>query len=446
MTRNRRPIIGTLGANVALAVLAAGTGVIAARLLGPSGRGELAAIQTWPTFLATLTMLGLPDALVYFIARGEVPAGRYVATATSAALVSAISIFGVGWLLMPVVLAAQDAAVVAAARWYLLIVPIFALAGMPFHAFRGQANFFSWNLFRLLPPLGWLLVLGLGVFMKGPSAESLALGYLVVLALLVIPTLAVAARRIQGPFWPLRSAFGPLLRYGLPNAASGVPQVLNLRLDQMLMAGLLAREQLGLYVAAVAWSSAVAPLPAAMGSIVSPRIAAQATSEEQRATAGSYLRRAVVLSGLLSLLTALASPLGVRMFFGADFAPAVPAAVVLAVAAGFLGVNFVVEEVLRGLAVPGTILRGEMVGVAVTVISLLIFLPSLGIVGAGLASLFGYAAILVFLARKLGRELDTRPGELLRPTGEDFVSLVESARSGVSAPLARRRRKVAGRA
>ena len=42
---------------------------IAARLLGPHGRGELAAIQTTPSFFGSFAMIGMPEALVYFSAQ-----------------------------------------------------------------------------------------------------------------------------------------------------------------------------------------------------------------------------------------------------------------------------------------------------------------------------------------------------------------------------------------
>src|ERR1039458_5350046 len=50
----------TLFANVATTIIAVGTGILAARLLGPVGEGKLAAIQTWPMLLGSLAMLGLP--------------------------------------------------------------------------------------------------------------------------------------------------------------------------------------------------------------------------------------------------------------------------------------------------------------------------------------------------------------------------------------------------
>ena len=67
--------------NVALAVLAVVTGITAARILGPSGEGELTAIQTWPLLLGTLAMLGLDSALVYFIARQPEKGKQFTSTA-----------------------------------------------------------------------------------------------------------------------------------------------------------------------------------------------------------------------------------------------------------------------------------------------------------------------------------------------------------------------------
>ena len=61
-----RKASGTFLANIALYVLAAATGPLAARLLGPDGRGALAAIQLWPGAIATVAMLGLPDSIAYF--------------------------------------------------------------------------------------------------------------------------------------------------------------------------------------------------------------------------------------------------------------------------------------------------------------------------------------------------------------------------------------------
>ena len=57
--------VQTLLANVLILGVNFGTGIITARLLGPVGRGEQAAIILWPQFLAYALTLGLPSAMLY---------------------------------------------------------------------------------------------------------------------------------------------------------------------------------------------------------------------------------------------------------------------------------------------------------------------------------------------------------------------------------------------
>src|SRR5262249_41475816 len=76
----------TATTNIFLSILGLMTGVLSARLLGAAGRGELGAIQTWPNVLATIAILGLPDALVYYCARRPEDSGVYLTSAVSLAL------------------------------------------------------------------------------------------------------------------------------------------------------------------------------------------------------------------------------------------------------------------------------------------------------------------------------------------------------------------------
>src|SRR5664280_3616409 len=96
-----RALRSTFATNAALAVLAVATGVLAARLLGPSGEGELTAIQTWPLLLGALAMLGLDSALVYFISRQPERGKQLTSTAVLIALLSSFAVGAVAWVAMP---------------------------------------------------------------------------------------------------------------------------------------------------------------------------------------------------------------------------------------------------------------------------------------------------------------------------------------------------------
>jgi len=404
-----------------LALLGLVTGILAARLLGPQGRGELVAIQTFPTNIASLAMLGLAEATVYFSAREPRQAGMYVSSATTLALLVSLPVGLMAYFLMPVLLTVQPSHVIRAARWYLLLIPLMALVGMPFNALRGRSDFLVWNTLRVAPTIGWLIVLITAYSLGVATPQWLAGMYLVVLALLFVPIFVVTRHRVPGPFTLDYRLWIPMLSYGAPSAAGSVPQVFNLRLDQMLMAALVVPRQLGLYVVAVTWSAAAAPATSAFGTVIFPRVASQRFVCGRAETLGQTIRLgsfvAACLGGLLLILT----PVGIPLLFGTRFAPAIPTALILTLAGAVLGLNMILEEGVRGLGDTRAILWSELAGLVVTIAALALLLRPLGIVGAAIASLLAYAIVCVSLVIQIRSKTGCSATSLLRPRRGDFV-------------------------
>jgi O-antigen/teichoic acid export membrane protein len=410
----------TSGANVLLAVLALVTGSCAARLLGPEGRGELAAIQMWPAFLATIAYLGLPNALIFYSAQSAEKAGRYLGSATALALLMSVPVMALGYALLPYVLSAQAPDTIAAARWYLLLLPIQTLGAMPFHLLRGRSDFAAWNALRFAPAIGWLAILLVAWRLGAARPSVVASLYLALLALLAVPTLLIARRRVAGSLRPDPRAWRPMLGYGLPSMLSGVPQLLNLRLDQLLMAALLPPQMLGLYVVAVTWSTAVAQLPNALGSVLFPRTAAQSDARQRAQVLAQGTRLAVLSAVAVGAAVALITPVAMPLLFGAQFGAAVPAALVLVAAAAVSATNSVLEEGLHGLGRPVVALWAELAGLVATATALLLLLVPFGIMGAAVASLLGYGAVTCTLALCIRRLTGCSLSTLFWPNQRDI--------------------------
>ena len=84
----------TFGVSGVNALIGIATGVMAARLLGPAGRGALAALMLWPALIASLVLLSLPTGLALEVAR--TPPERHPAlVSTAVALALALSLAGV---------------------------------------------------------------------------------------------------------------------------------------------------------------------------------------------------------------------------------------------------------------------------------------------------------------------------------------------------------------
>jgi O-antigen/teichoic acid export membrane protein len=423
VSKSDRPLRGAFVASVAtaggLALFGFASSALAARLLQPEQRGTLAAIQVVPGFLALLGMIGQTEAITYFAARGDLPLGDIQGTGLRIAGLGCIGAMAIGAIVVPLILSGRPNSVVIAGVVYLLICP--ALAGLTVGPawFRARGRTVVWNATRLIAPVAWTVVVVLAWLRHDRSPTRLAITFVVVLVSLSVPIVVLSVRAIHDGPVRYRSALrGPILRYGLPAMATAAPQLLNLRLDQTVMATFLPNKELGYYVTAVGWSTSISLLLNGFGFVLLPAVAKERDPETQRLVFRTLVRRGAIFSVALVVVVLVITPtvFPSRFVFSSSYRPAVPAAMVLVVAAGVLGFNQILSEAVRGLARPGLVLRCELGGLVVTVICLAAFLGPFGIVGAAWSSLIGYSSVtaqLLVVARFKNHESGglSRPGE-----------------------------------
>jgi antigen flippase len=423
----------TLGANGLISVQGAISGVVIARLLGPQRRGEFAAIQTFSGFVATIAMLGMIEAVIYYCARCPQRAGRYIASAVTIALFASIPFLLGAYFVMPVALAAQSSAVIRSARWYLLMAPVYALVAIPAHAMRGRGDFVAWNGIRLLPNFIWIVVL-IAIALTGSRSSSVFVAaYVAAQAAVFFPVAYIVRRRVAGPYLPSLADWRGMIQYGLPCILTNLPQTLNLRLDQIAMAAILPPRELGNYAVAVAWGGMGAPLLSAMGATLLPSIASQV---EPRAGAERFcqgVRLASLLAGATCMVLAMLTPVGMVLFFGESYRAAVPAALVLVPAGSFLALNSVIQDGLRGLGYPYPVLMAELAGVVATAVGLVLTLQPLGIVGGALSSLAGYSTVYIVLLVSGRRIVGISSRSLICPRATELQVGLTRAKSLVRA-------------
>ena len=411
----------TFMTNILAAPMTLLTGALVARLLGPEGRGEFAAIQIWANFIATLAMLGLAEALVFYSANDPEQAATYTGSAMSFGLISSIPFMGIGYILIPLFLSAQSPEIITAARWYLLLVPLYALGPMIVHPLQGRGDFAVWNGLRLLIPLGYLSVVLVAWFYQPITPPFISSGYLAMQAILFIPLMYIVRNRVPGSFRPEPARRGKMLRYGLPSVLSSVPDTLNNRLDQMLMAALFPSKLLGFYVVAVAWSSVGNYFLNAMGSVLFPRVASKQKIEEQTYVLSQGLRIGVLFTIVTAFAHMALTPLGIPFIFGSQFISAVPAAVILVVAGSIFNIKSLLVQGTRGLGHTRTVLWAEMGGLLITFIALVVMLAPFGIMGAAFASVFGYGTTAFLLALKIRCLTESSFVDLFLPTSKEVI-------------------------
>lgn len=436
------PLAGTALTNVASLGLGVVSGILAARLLGPEGRGELAAIQNWGFLLATVGFLGIPTAVAYHAGRHPEGSGRVFTTGALFLAGLSVPLMALGYVVMPYLLASQSESTVAAARVFLVFVFIQAVGGLPFWVLQGRRSFRAWNAMRVQFPVLWALLLIAFFFLSVRSSQAMAWGYLGLTAFHGLTWIGALVLLVRGPYRPDFSRLPQLVKYGLPSLMGNLPQQMNFRLGQLILAALMPAQTLGLYVVAYAWGTLVVPLLGSVGQVVFPLLAGMRDPQAQRrrvqATCRLSLAAAALMAGGLLLVTPLAFP----FVYGRDFAQAVPAALILVVAGGLFGVNRVIGDTLRGIGAPQSPMIGEIVGLVLMLVLFLLLVREYGLMGVAVATLLGYLGTAVTLLALTARH--TRGGlwPLLVVQREDValataladraLSWVGSARKGRS--------------
>jgi O-antigen/teichoic acid export membrane protein len=271
-----------------------------------------------------------------------------------------------------------------------------------------------------------ILVIGLSCGSREPSWFARA--YLIVLILLLIPLGMTVRSRIPGSYVPQLKQFKPMLAYGLPCIASSFPFLVNMRLDQMLMAALLPPGALGLYVVAVAWSSAINPLMNAVGSVLFPKVAGHAVQADRYHAFCRGTRAASSLALILTPVLTAATPWSIVLLFGSKFRAAIPAGLILVPAGAVWALNLVIEEGFRGIGNPTAVLYAELAGMVTTALSLCFLLRAMGIVGASIASLAGYSTVMIALVLQARWIIGESAATLLLPSSSEMSQRIAQIR------------------
>ncbi len=397
-------IRSTLGAQILILLLGAGTGVMSARLLGPQGRGELAAAVLWPTALLMLGSMGLNQSVVFHTGRKLFPAAEIWTGGLGLAALQSAGVILAGLVVLPLVLRSYSREVQVSAHALLFTAPIMLFSGCASSVLQGRLRMAFFNVTRAATPLVYAVGLGLLIFLRKADLRYVVgaqIFGLLAAACLTFGLLEKAGRPERA--WN-RRACASVAKYGVKTQFESVNTYINQRADQLLLSLFVAPHELGLYVVAVTLSSVVAFFPQAMGIVTLASGSNLPMAQARRIIAQSFR---LSLAWLLVTCTAifLAAPWLVSFFFGARFSGSVLACRILLPGTLFLGLRQVLYEGARALGRPAVPSYAEGVGTVMTIVGLYLLLPRFGFVGAAIASTFAYGTSLLFILLIFNRRL-----------------------------------------
>jgi len=367
-------------------VLGVLVGAWVARYLGPSRYGELAYVLAFVAFLSVICQLGLDAVAIRDMARNPQAAPAILGTALRLRLITGFAAYGAAILGMAFLRPGDGRA---------LVLTAIVAGSVVFQAADTCDLWFQSQIQSrrtiVAKGVSYLAANGLKVLLI--LAKASLVGFAVVgLVEIILAAVAlwVAYRRFPAPSrWIWRPAWAKeLMRESWPYLLSGLAISIYMRIDQVMLRGMVSEHELGIYSAALPLSTVWYFIPMAISASVGPTIARRKQNDPvayDRAIAQLFsLMWWVMLP--LSTAIAIASGTLVALLYGEAYSASARVMSIhvfanVPIALGIAQSNWIVNEKQNMISLYRTVL-----GAASNVSLNLVLIPLHGAVGAAIAS------------------------------------------------------------
>ena len=435
--RFRRPfaVPTAVDANAALAMLVAFGGqvgvagfsmvaaVVTSRVLGPSGRGEVAAAVNVAALAYLLGTLGLSPAVAYFAARGTIAypvlLGNSLVMGAMLGGVTAIATVGVATVFPAVMGDVPSGLLVLGVLWFPFTFTELYLS----YLIIGRQRLFASNALNLVARVVSLLLISLAclAFPHPATVVVLTQGYSVirlVLNLVYMRRMGFLVRpRVElGAFWTK-------LGYATRGRGNDVLNFLNMRLDVVLLNVLSTPAAVGVYATAAVISELTWQPSLAVSKVIFPRTAAAPDAGAALATTLASTRVTFALTVLVGILVGAVGWVAIPVVFGDGFAGARSALLVLLPGSALWSLSRVLTAALSGMGLPqiGSVVAGA--SFALTITGDLLLIPRYGVNGAAVASTVAYAGAGLVAVGVFARTTGTRPRDSVVLRSSDLLAV-----------------------
>ena len=408
----RTRVLTPIGFDASIVAVNLITGIVIARALGPTGRGEIAAILLLAQLGVWFFSGGANEAVAFRLARHPADGAKLLGTWLAMGIPLALVAIGAAQLALPILFSAQTAHTITLGRVYVAIVVVMMLQTIQYGMLLGGHDFFVYNVVRFMQP-ALIAAAYIALWATGGLSVELALVTNAAATCAAFVYAGVRLVRKNG----IASPSLPLLRvtasYGLRAHMGSIAGLVNARFDLLIIPAFLGAASVGLYSVATNVTSIIITLTATIGTLVMP-VAARRNQRSAR-TVIRTMHVVLLIGVIIAIPMAVLANIALQLVYGAEFEGAATAlrillpGVVLDAAAmvlwsGLLAAN---RPFLSSVAaVPAAIL---------TVVGLVLFLREGGIDVAAIISTCAYTVVFVISVLLYKHVAQLRWREFLHP-------------------------------
>jgi O-antigen/teichoic acid export membrane protein len=412
MAKSRRNSLALMGESIARMGAGFVVAILIAREYGPDGLGLITTASASVTIFLGFSALGLSGVLVRELVEKVELRGTIMLTVTLAKLAA-------GALLLGGLIFATNAFGEDPSLTNLTLIMglgyLFASLDTVDCLYNAREEFTRLVALRMTA-LGISTVMKLIAIEAGWGLGYVALGYALDYGLVyLIPAIDFIVRKRNGlrsGAFPMRvdlGELGRLIRRSWPILVSGGFAQINLRIDTLMIAGMVSIANVGIYSAATRLSESWSVLAMAIVTALFPALVKLARTDVKAygRELSQLLRWLIWLSGAGAIVIAVLAPMIIQIVYGPEFAAAAGVLTIHIFGGIFL---FVRTAVSRWLIIENLFtfsLVSHAMGAAVNIALNFALIPTMGITGAAWSSVASYATsgILFLLVSRRARPM-----------------------------------------
>jgi O-antigen/teichoic acid export membrane protein len=395
-----RDSLQILGGQVAMTALGLVNGIITARWLGPTARGQFQLLTLLPVMLSNFVKLGIPQASVYYMRRRGASASDVASNSIWFALVMGGAAVGVCWIWRDALLAkflkeTPESLLLPSLALIPFVLLQFYLLGVA----QAEERFREYNVRQVVPTLLGLVGLTITLVILHMGLVG---AVIVQVAIQVFMTLWMTWRVHRES--PLRLAWNGglargMLSFGSKSYVQTLAQTLHFRVDQFICAYFLTPADVGLYAIAVNFATLLLRIPEASGTVMYPRLAGSADRDAHAATT-RICRHTLFVLGIGVAAFAIVGPIAIPLVYGHRYDGAVKPLLILLPGLFVMALYNLLTRNFTSRGRQEVNIIAACVALALNVGLNLVLIPRYGIAGAALANglSYGTAATMLLVA------------------------------------------------
>ena len=414
-----KKILGTGAARAVNVLTQLATLIMGTKFLGAAEWGKAFIAQTDITFLLISIELIAGSGLVYFAPRKKLATLMKISYGW-------IVIVMLAYLLLFSILhlfpGFYHTIVPEGYAWLVLLMTfIYSLHEFNLNHYLGKEKVATYNwlfLIQILTQVSMMAVLIFGLNIRTAKAllYSQLSGYS--LATLVGWVLLFPTLRKEGKE-PLKSSFKELFHYGAFMQLSTLVSTLNKRLSLYLLKTNCSEQQIGVYALGTQVTEGVNIIGQSIGLVEFSALSN--TEQKQRASVLTmrFMKLSVLLTFTALLIICLLPTAFYEWLFSGEFAGIRPVILLMSPGIVFFSAHTILFNYFSGTGKPKYNLYASLIGLGVTLISVFILIPALGILGAAITTTLTYTALFVYQWIVFRKHTNCRLYQLI-PNREDW--------------------------